>query len=135
MPAPRPDSVVANVNSVSRIAAGTVIKGEITSKTDLRLDGYFEGRIFSQGKVVIGETAEVKGDVMGNSVDMMGKITGNIFVKDTLSLKNGTVITGNVTTRRLVVELGSVFNGNCKMGGQDAPSAEETPAQDAPEEE
>jgi len=128
MPAPRTDNnTVNNANAVSRIAEGTVIKGEITSKTDLRLDGYFEGRIFSQGKVIIGETAEVKGDVMGNSVDMMGKITGNIFVKDTLSLKNGTVIDGNITTRRLVVELGSVFNGNCKMGGFEPQAAEAAP--------
>ena len=45
----------AGVNDISRISAGSVIKGEITSPNDIRIDGTFEGRIFSQAKVVVGK--------------------------------------------------------------------------------
>ena len=46
-----------NVNDVSRISAGTVIKGEINSPNDIRIDGSFEGKIISKGRVVVGDKA------------------------------------------------------------------------------
>lgn len=103
-----------NVNSISRISAGTVIKGEISSPTDIRIDGTFEGKVYSKGRVVLGETAVVKGDIVCNNVDLWGKVEGNIFVKDTLSLKSGCTMDGNLHARRLAVELGATFNGSCK---------------------
>ena len=103
-----------NVNSISRISAGTVIKGEILSPTDIRIDGSFEGRVQSKGRVVVGETAVIKGDIVCENVDLWGKVEGNLFVKDTLSLKEGCVVSGNLHIRRLSVELGATFNGNCK---------------------
>lgn len=104
-----------NVNSVSRISAGTYFKGEVSSPFDLRIDGVFEGRIYSKGKVVIGETACVTGDVICENVDLWGKVKGNLFIKDTLSLKNGCSADGGLNVRRLFVELGSIFNGTCRM--------------------
>ena len=105
---------IVNVNPISRISAGTVIKGEIFSPTDIRIDGSFEGRVHSKGRVVVGESAVIKGDIVCDSIDMWGKVDGNIFVKDTLSLKEGCVVNGNLHVRRLSVELGATFNGNCK---------------------
>ena len=103
-----------NVNSISRISAGTVIKGEILSPTDIRIDGSFEGRVQSKGRVVVGESATIVGDIVCENVDLWGKVEGNLFVKDTLSLKEGCVVSGNLHIRRLSVELGATFNGNCK---------------------
>ena len=104
-----------NVNSVSRISAGTVIKGEINSPSDIRVDGTFEGRIISKGRVVVGESATIKGDVICENIDLWGNLDGNVFVKDTLSLKEGCEINGNLHIKRLSVELGATFNGNCHM--------------------
>ena len=105
---------VVNVNSISRISAGTVIKGEILSPTDIRIDGTFEGRVQSKGRVVVGESATIKGDIVCENVDLWGKVEGNLYVKDTLALKEGSNITGNLHIRRLHVELGATFNGTCK---------------------
>ena len=105
---------VVNVNSISRISAGTVIKGEILSPNDIRIDGTFEGRVQSRGRVVVGESAVIKGDIVCENVDLWGKVEGNLFVKDTLSLKEGCIVDGNLHIRRLAVELGATFNGNCK---------------------
>ena len=52
-----------NVNEVSRISTGTVVKGEISSSNDIRIDGTFEGKIKSKGRVVVGEKALIKGDL------------------------------------------------------------------------
>ena len=103
-----------NVNSISRISAGTIIKGEIVSPNDIRIDGTFEGKVQSKGRVVIGETAVIKGDIVCNDVDLWGSVEGNIFVKDTLALKEGCVVNGNLHLRKLSVALGATFNGNCK---------------------
>jgi cytoskeletal protein CcmA (bactofilin family) len=104
---------VVNVNSISRISAGTVIKGEILSPTDIRIDGTFEGKVTSHGRVVLGESAIVKGDIVCDSIDLWGKVEGNLYVKDTLSLKEGCEVNGNLHIRRLAVELGATFNGSC----------------------
>ena len=123
-----------NVNSISRISAGTVIKGEIQSPYDIRIDGTFEGRVQTKGRVVIGESAFVKGDVICENADLWGKVEGNLYVKDTLSLMEGCSMEGNLHVKRLSVELGSTFNGNCRMitetefskiAGVDAPKAEQ----------
>lgn len=129
---------IVNVNSISRISAGTVIKGEILSPYDIRIDGTFEGRVQSKGRVVVGESAVIKGDIVCENVDLWGKVEGNLFVKDTLSLKEGCIVDGNLHIRRLAVELGATFNGNCKtiteaefnkLAGVEAPAAQPKPAQ------
>ena len=104
-----------NVNSISRISAGTVIKGEIQSPYDIRIDGTFEGKVQTKGRVVVGESASVKGDVICENIDLWGKMEGNVFVKNTLALKEGCVVDGNLNVRKLSVELGSSFNGTCRM--------------------
>ena len=105
---------IVNVTNVSRISAGTVIKGEIVSPNDIRIDGLFEGKVISKSRVVIGECANVKGDIICENVDLWGKVEGNLYVKDTLALKDGSNINGNLHIRRLLVELGATFNGICK---------------------
>ena len=104
-----------NVNDVSRISAGTVFKGEISSPNDIRVDGIFEGRIYSKGRVVVGEKASVKGDIICMNVDFCGTMKGNFYVKETLSLKSGCTVDGDLHVKRLQVELDAKFNGNCRM--------------------
>ena len=106
---------MSDSHSVSRISAGTVIKGEIISPNDIRIDCMFEGTLKVKGKVVIGSTAIVKGDIICDNCDICGKLDGNVYVKDTLGLKDGCIVNGNLHIRRISVELGSTFNGNCRM--------------------
>ena len=128
---------VVNANAISRISAGTIIKGEILSPCDIRIDGTFEGKIQSKGRVVVGESAHIKGDIVCDCIDLWGKVEGNLYVKDTLALKDGSNITGNLHIRRLHVELGATFNGSCKtitesefdkLTGTAAPAKAQQPA-------
>lgn len=104
-----------NVNSVSRISSGTFFKGEISSPYDLRIDGSFDGKLYTKGRVVVGETAKVSGEVLCENVDLWGSVKGDLYVKDTLSLKSGCIVEGGINVRKLIVELGAAFNGTCKM--------------------
>ena len=127
-----------NVNSISMISSVTIINGEILSPYDIRIDGTFEGKVQTKGRVVVGETALIKGDIICENIDLWGKVEGNLFVKDTLSLMEGCAVNGNLNIRRLSVELGSTFNGNCRMiteaefgkvAGIESPKADARPAQ------
>lgn len=104
-----------NVNEVSRISNGTVVKGEISSSNDIRIDGTFEGKIQSKGRVVVGEKALIKGDIICSNVDFWGTMEGNFFVKDTLSLKSSSKVKGDLHIKRLQVELDAKFDGTCQM--------------------
>lgn len=104
-----------NVNEVSRISTGTVVKGEISSTNDIRIDGTFEGKIFSKGRVVVGEKALIKGDIVCTNVDFWGTMEGNFYVKDTLSLKSSSRVKGDLHIKRLQVELDARFDGSCQM--------------------
>ena len=109
-----------NVNSVSRISAGTFFKGEISSPYDLRIDGGFDGKLYSKGRVVVGESAKVGGEMICDNVDLWGAVKGDLYVKDTLSLKSGCTMEGSINVRKLIVELGASFNGTCKMITEEA---------------
>ena len=111
----KPQAPAVNVNEVIRISTGTVIKGEINSPNDIRIDGTFEGKIVCKGRVVAGEKAVIKGDIVCENVDFWGKLEGCLYVKDTLTLKDTCTVTGDLHIKRLVVELGARFNGACKM--------------------
>ena len=91
------------------------MKGEISSTNDIRIDGTFEGKIYSKGRVVVGEKALIKGDIVCTNVDFWGTMEGNFFVKDTLSLKSSSKVKGDLHIKRLQVELDARFDGTCQM--------------------
>lgn len=106
-----------NVNSVNRIAEGTTFRGEIMSSSDIRIDGNFDGKILCKGKIVIGEKADVRGHIICNNLDLDGTMSGVLYVADTLSLKSNSSMSGEIylNLKRLYVEVGSTFNGSCRM--------------------
>ncbi len=108
-----------DVNDVSHISAATIIKGELSSLTDIRVDGIVEGKVYSKGKVVVGENAQLAGTLACNNVDFWGKMDGDIYVKDTFSLKGTASVNGNIHVRRFQVEMGAQINGTCAMITED----------------
>ena len=104
-----------DVNAVSRISEGTTVKGEFTSLTDVRVDGNVNGKIYSAGRIVVGEGAVIEGTILCSDLDLWGKVKGDVYVKNLLSIKNGAAVDGNLRIRRLEVEIGAVINGTCKM--------------------
>ncbi len=98
------------------ISAGTTIKGDISSNSDLRIDGTIIGNINSNAKIVIGNSGVVEGDIFGNSADIVGKTSGSIKVKELLQLRGECVVNGNIYAGKLQVEPSATFNGQCHMG-------------------
>ena len=97
------------------IAAGTTLKGDISSNGDIRIDGSLQGNIQCHAKVVIGSNGSVDGDISGQQADIMGKVTGTIKVKELLQLKGGSYVNGNLYAGKLQIEPSANFNGQCHM--------------------
>ena len=106
---------IVDVNSVSRISEGTSVTGEIKSSNDIRVDGKVKGKLYSEGRIVVGEHAVIDGTLLCSNLDLWGKIEGDVYVKDLLSLKGTSSIIGNLHVRKLQVEMGAELNGSCKM--------------------
>ena len=100
-------------NNVSLIAAGTEIQGEISCAGDLRVDGKVNGTLNARGKVVIGEAGRVEGEV---NCHISGYLKGKIGVQELLALKSTAKLNGDISTKRLSIEPGGIFSGNCAMG-------------------
>lgn len=103
----------------SRIESSTKVKGDIESEGDLRIDGTLEGSVNTKGKVVVGKDGKIKGAVNCSSADVEGKISGNLFVSNTLSLRSTSIIDGDVVIGKLIVESGATFNATCSMNKED----------------
>lgn len=105
-----------NGNGATLISAGTTVKGDISSSSDLRIDGTIIGNIHSSAKIVIGSNGVVEGDITGNQADIVGKVSGNIRAKELLQLRGECAVTGNLYAGKLQVEPSATFNGQCHMG-------------------
>lgn len=102
-------------NAVNLLCEGTVIVGDIKTKNDIRVDGIIKGKIMTSGRLVVGSTAKIEGDIECGNIDVTGVILGNITSGGTVSLKAPAKVIGNIVSAILAVEPGVFFNGNCQM--------------------
>ncbi|MES2578360.1 MAG: polymer-forming cytoskeletal protein [Bacteroidota bacterium] len=103
------------LGKTNRIVEGTIIKGDIISHADFRLDGNLIGNFQSGGKIVIGPAGSVTGDIVCKNADIEGKFDGKIQVTEVLNVKSKASIHGEVTTGKLSVEPGADFSASCTM--------------------
>lgn len=101
--------------AVNLIGKGTSIKGDIRSDGDFRVDGTLHGSIQSTGKIVIGVSGNIEGDISCQNADLSGQVKATIRVKELLSLKATSKVTGEVYTSKLAIEPGAKFSGTCNM--------------------
>ena len=108
-------------NAINIIGQGTQIVGEITSTGDIRIDGNLRGNIATKGKLVIGTTGTIIGDINCKNSDISGKVKGKIVVSELLSLKSTSSVQGDIETNKLAIEPGAIFTGTCNMSGSSNP--------------
>lgn len=101
------------------IGNGTVIKGEIESNGDIRIDGKLIGTLKSNGKIVLGQNGAIEGEIHCKQADLSGFVNGKIFVEELATLKSTSKILGELTTKQLYIEIGATFTGKCEMGKVD----------------
>ena len=93
----------------------TKFKGEIHSEGGVRIDGEVEGKICSDGFLLVGEHATIKADIESCEAIISGKVEGNITIEKKLELKTSAVINGDIIARVLSMESGTQICGNCSV--------------------
>lgn len=106
-------------NTINLISIGTDITGDIKSNGDIRIDGSLNGSLNTVGKLVIGPTGKVNGEIVCKNSEVSGIIEGKITVSQLLTLKVSSKILGDINTSKLSIEPGAKFSGNCKMSDND----------------
>ncbi|MCX6224988.1 MAG: polymer-forming cytoskeletal protein [Bacteroidia bacterium] len=102
-------------NAINLISAGTQVKGDIESNSGIRIDGQLNGKMEIKGKVVIGASGHILGDIICQTLEVSGQITGIIHAADLVSLKSTARINGEIITRKLAIDPGAIFTGTCRM--------------------
>ena len=100
---------------INIITDGTLVKGDITATGDFRLDGTLEGNIQLNGKLVIGDSGVVNGNVLCQNANVIGTVNGNLSVKELLSLHASARVRGDILINKLSIEPGATFSGKCRM--------------------
>ena len=100
------------------IAQGTTIEGTFTTTEDLRVDGRIKGDIECKKRFVMGETGIIDGTVNCSESTIKGTIEGTISVNGLLHLLSTAVIRGKIMAKKMIVDEGAAYNGECIIGDQ-----------------
>ena len=100
---------------VGFLGEGTEFDGKVTYKGTLRLDGKFKGIINSDSSLVVGETAQIDGEINVSQVTVSGKVVGIIRAKDRLEIFSKARVSADIFTSCLIIEEGAIFQGKCNM--------------------
>jgi cytoskeletal protein CcmA (bactofilin family) len=103
------------IQSINIMGPGTVVKGEISVNGDFRVDGTLTGNIHCKGKIVVGQTGRIEGEIICQSADFSGEVRATVKVSELLTLKETAIYSGDITTGKLAIEPGAKFSGTCKM--------------------
>ena len=94
---------------------GVRLEGRLELSGTFRVDGQVKGTIVSQQSLLLGEKAQVEGQIEGNQVVIGGRFDGVIFAKGRVEIQPKGVVTGEIHTPCLVIEPGGIFDGRCHM--------------------
>ena len=98
------------------LGPSTTIEGIIEFKDTVRLEGNVNGKIFSdEGTVIIGETAEVQGEIKVGVAIIRGKVKGKIDAQKRIEVYPPGRIEGDIQSPAVMIQSGVIFNGNCSM--------------------
>ena len=110
--APPRQSATARNGGVNTIDEHTTITGDLEAGGDIRIDGKLIGDLQCQGRLIVGTTGIIEGDVRCVEAVIEGRYTGHITVSQLLTLKETSTVSGSIRAHQLAIGAG------CKLDGQ-----------------
>jgi cytoskeletal protein CcmA (bactofilin family) len=112
--APRPSAESRPVKTL--LGRGLALKGELSGREDVSIDGVFEGQIHVSGAgVTIGANGRVSAEVEADEIIVEGRMEGNLHARERVILRRSANVNGNIETQRLLIEDGAIFRGRVEM--------------------
>lgn len=109
------DKTDVPTSSINLLGAGTSIVGDINSSGDMRIDGTLKGNLSISGKLVVGSSGNIEGNISCKIAEIQGEIKGKLSVTESLSLKSTAKIFGDIITSKITIEPNALFTGTCNM--------------------
>ncbi|MDR3073684.1 MAG: polymer-forming cytoskeletal protein [Deltaproteobacteria bacterium] len=97
------------------LGAGTIYNGQLTFVGSVRIDGQFFGEIKSEGTLILGNDARVEGTIQVSQLVLSGNLHGDVIVTGKTIMHKSAKLTGNLTTRSLIMEEGALLQGSICM--------------------
>jgi cytoskeletal protein CcmA (bactofilin family) len=113
------------------IGKDALIKGEISSSTDMLIEGRVEGQVHGAKRVIIGETGDVAARVEAQIVTVRGTVRGDCEGSNKVEITSTGKVFGNIASRAIVVAEGATFRGASKMAEIESPKGAEPSRPDA----
>ena len=118
---------------ITQIGHSVTIKGDISGNSDVRVAGNVVGGISIEGELIVERQGVVEAEIKTTTAVVAGSVKGNIECSDKLILESTSQFEGNIKTKRLIIQEGAIFQGNCQMGApQVAPAQATQPAAQQP---
>ena len=123
-----PENQAMASGQTSIIAQGCKFDGTVEVRGTLRVEGEFKGTIATPETLVVGKTGVVHAAVKVKNAIIGGQLYGNIDAENKIELQSGSHLEGDIKTKRLVIDEGVFFEGNCSMGAKKTTGGAPAPA-------
>jgi cytoskeletal protein CcmA (bactofilin family) len=129
--APPPVREPAIPPAAGHLTSTLVIKGEISGRDDLFIDGEVQGKIrLDEGKLTIGPNGRVSADVEAKEIVIRGKVKGNLNGRERVQISQSGCATGDIVTQRILIEDGAEMHGRVEIKRVEVRQAQSEPAQE-----
>lgn len=107
---------------------GSVLQGDLVFEDTFRIDGKFEGKIRSGSELILGDGAEVSGEITVKRLSVNGSLRGTVRASERVELLARARVEADISTPVLKIEEGAHFQGACQMEGHQASNVVELPS-------
>ena len=97
---------------------GTSFEGKLTFDGTVQINGSFNGEVYSDGTLIVGNDAHVEGGIFVDTLVVYGTISGSVTAKSRIEMHVPAQVTADIKTKTLSIEEGVTFQGNCQMEHQ-----------------
>lgn len=111
---------------LSTLSSDLQFEGSISGGGDLQIDGAIKGDV-RVGRLIVGETGAVEGNVSADYVEVRGRIVGGISGKQ-VKLIATAYVDGDITAEQMSIDIGAYFQGRVLQGRREAPAPTPAPA-------
>lgn len=115
------------------LTEGTEVDGEVRFNEELRVDGKIGGRIYSEkGRLLVGENGHIEADIHVGIASISGTVAGTLQASVRVEIHATGRFYGHLQAPALIIEEGAIFEGDCAMAGDAAPSSRKDEKVEAP---
>ena len=116
--------------TITLLDRGCEFNGKLSFEGVVRIDGVFQGEIYSQDHLIIGEGAVVEANLQVGQLEISGSFKGDIRANEKLIVHSTGRITGKIQTRELEVHRGAQVDGHIEMNSLREAGDLKTPSQE-----